>query len=507
MSPRLFAGGVATETNVFSPMPTGLRDFEVAGPQDPPEVRDRPLGGSTFRRYAAVSARRGWSYVQGTYAFALPSGLTTRSAYETLRDRLLSEIEAALPLDAVILHLHGAMVADGYGECETDTTARVRALVGDRAKIGVLLDPHCDLPQALVEAADAIVIYKEYPHTDIEDRGEELVTLIVRAADGEIEPEMAVFDCRMIGNYPTWRQPMRSFVDVMMAVEEEPAVLSVSLAHCFPWGDSVEMGARALAVTDADAKLASSVAEELGRRFYRLRSEVDLQPRPMDQALDLALAAAPASAPVVVADVADNAGGGAPSDSTFALRELLERKVRNAALAMIWDPVAVDQAFAAGEGATLKLRLGGKMGPHSGDPLDVTATVAALAPALVQRWPQTDGYLDVAVGECARLAVEGIDVIVSSTRHQVLGLEVFTGLGIDPGDRDLLVVKSANHFHAAFGPIAGEVLYMSTPGALSFDYPSVPYTLLDKRKYPWVDDPWSDDRRGEEHTGDAGDTE
>jgi microcystin degradation protein MlrC len=484
---RLFAGGVATETNVFAPMPTGLRDFEVTGPEDPPEVRDRPIGGPTFRRYAAAAEQRGWSYVQGTYAFALPSGMTTRSAYETLRDRMLAEVEAALPLDAVILHLHGAMVAEGYGECETDTTERVRALVGDQARIGVLLDSHCDLPQALLDVADAIVIYKEYPHTDIDDRGEELVTLILRAASGEIAPEMAVFDCRMIGNYPTWREPMRSLVDSMMAAEND-SVLSISLAHCFPWGDSAEMGARALAITDGDAERARSVAEEFGREFYRVRREADLQPLPMHEALDAAQAAT--NAPVVVADVSDNAGGGAPSDSTFALRELLARKVQRAALGMIWDPVVVDQAFAAGVGATLKLRLGGKMGPHSGDPLDVTATVTALAPTLVQRWPQTDGHLDVTVGECARLTVDGIDVVVSSVRHQVLGLEVFTALGIDPRDRDLLVVKSANHFHAAFGPIAGEVIYMSTPGALSFDYSSVPYTLLDKHKYPWVEDPW-----------------
>jgi microcystin degradation protein MlrC len=99
--------------------------------------------------------------------------------------------------------------------------------------------------------------------------------------------------------------------------------------------------------------------------------------------------------------------------------------------------------------------------------------------------------MDVRVGECARLTVDGVDVVVSSTRHQVLGREAFTALGIDPTARDLLVVKSANHFQAAFGTIAGEVIYMSTPGALSFDYPSVPYTLLDTRKYPWTDDPWA----------------
>lgn len=490
MSLRLFAGGVVTETNVFSPMPTGLHDFELAAPQDPDEARDRILGGSTFRHYAAVAADRGCTYVQGIYTFARPAGLTTRAAYEQLRDRLLGEVEAALPLDAVILHLHGAMVAEGYPDCENDMAARTRALVGEKAKIGVLLDPHCEVADELVEAADAIIIYKEYPHTDIEDRGVELVNLIIDAASGAVDPTMALCDCRMVGNYPTWREPMRSFVDSMFAGEDRSGVLSISLAHSFPWGDSVDMGARVLAVTDGDAEQASSVAEEFGRAFYALRREVDLQPLPMHDALDKAVASKSANGPVVVADVCDNAGGGAPSDSTFALRELLARGIENAAVAMFWDPIAVQQAFAAGEGATLTLRLGGKMGPQSGDPLDLTVTVTALTPELVMRWPQTEGYLDVPAGPCARLTVAGIDVTVTGVRHQVLGLEAFSGLGVDPAERDLLIVKSSNHFYAAFGPIAGEVIYMKTPGALSYDYSSLPYRHLDTHKYPWVDDPW-----------------
>lgn len=467
-----------------------MRDYAVSHPDDPEEVRDRVLSGSTFRRYAAVAAARGCAYIQGTYSFAMPAGTTTRAAYESLRETLLAEVESALPLDGVILHLHGAMVAEGYEDCETDIATRVRAVVGEKAKIGVLLDLHCDIARALVEVTDVVVLFKEYPHTDIEDRAEELVTLIIDAASGKIDPTMALFDCRMLGLYPTSREPMRSFVDAMMTAEQRPGVLSMSLGHSFPWGDSTDMGARALVVTDRDADLAAALAEEFGRRFFALRHDVSLWPLPMREALDRALSVTSVSGPIVLADVADNAGGGAPSDSTFVLRELLERKVENAALALIWDPIVVHQAFAAGEGAALTVRLGGKIGPQSGDPLDLRVTVTALAPDLVQRWPQTKGYMDVPVGDCARLTVDGLDVIVSCGRHQVLGLDAFTALGIDPTTRKLLVVKSFNHFYAAYGPIAGEIIYMAAPGALTFDFLSIPYTHLDTHKYPWVDDPW-----------------
>jgi microcystin degradation protein MlrC len=207
----------------------------------------------------------------------------------------------------------------------------------------------------------------------------------------------------------------------------------------------------------------------------------------MKDALDRAFALSPASGPIVVADMADNAGGGAASDSTFVLRELLKRKVESTAVAMFWDPIAVEQAVNAGVGATLSLRLGGKMGPTSGDPLDLTVTVNGLVPDLVQRAPLTHGHTEISCGESAWLRVEGVDVIVHSIRAQVRGLEVFTAFGIDPTTKHVLVVKSANHFRAAFGPIASQVVYMGAAGALTFDFPSIPYRHLDKDKYPWVD--------------------
>lgn len=479
MSLRLFGGGVATETNVFSPIPTGIEDFK-------PGNYDASLA-----RYAALAEERGHTYVQGFYGFAQPAGMTTRAAYETLRDGLLREIEEALPLDGVLLSLHGAMVAEGYPDCETDLVERARAVVGSRAKIGVLLDLHCDIAQGLLDAADVVLTYKEYPHVDIGERADELLGLIAAAAAGEIEPVMALHDCRMLGIYVTPLEPMRSFVDRMSETERRPGVLSVSLGHSFPWGDSVDMGVRTLVVADGDAELALRVAEELGRELFALRHEVSLAPVALHDALDKALSLPVGNGPTVVADIADNAGGGAPSDATFVLRELLERGAENVALAMIWDPIAVEQAVAAGVGATLTLRLGGKLGPTSGDPLDMTVTVEGLVPDLVQRWPQTSGRdVDIPSGDAAWLRAAGVDVIVNSIRTQVKGLEPFTAFGIDPAEKDIVVVKSTNHFRAAYEPIAGEVVYMSAPGALTFDFPSIPYRHLDRNKYPWVDDPW-----------------
>ena len=122
---------------------------------------------------------------------------------------------------------------------------------------------------------------------------------------------------------------------------------------------------------------------------------------------------------VVIADQSDNAGGGAPSDSTFALRALLNRGVTDVAIGMIWDPIAVRVAMSAGEGATLDLRLGGKMGPMSGDPLDLRVTITGIIPDMKQQWTQSEGPVAIDCGDSVALRCQGIDIIVNSSRGQV----------------------------------------------------------------------------------------
>ncbi|MCY4536737.1 MAG: M81 family metallopeptidase [Chloroflexi bacterium] len=486
---KVFAGGIETETNTFSPMPTGMTDFEVIRAADLDATMDLGGFGGPFNIFRRRCQERGWDYIFSLYAFAQPAGTTARSVYESLRDELLAALEAAMPVDIVLLPLHGAMVAEGYDDCETDLVTRVREIVGTDAKIGVELDLHCDLTQTLIDMTDAVVIFKEYPHVDINDRAEELFSIIADAAERKTRPTMAIFDCKMIGLYLTPVEPMRAFVEAMIAREKEPAVLSLSLAHCFPWADVPTCGTQMLAVTDDDPELAAQLAREFGKRLFSMRHELDPNSLPLDQALDKALARA--SGLVVVADQSDNAGGGAPSDSTFALRALLERGATDVALGMIWDPVAVQVAMSAGEGATLDLRLGGKMGPMSGDPLDLRLTVAGIIADMKQQWTQTEGPVAIDCGDSVALHCQGIDIIVNSQRGQVLSPTVFSNFGIDPQSKRLLVVKSTQHFYAGFSPIADEIIYMAGPGAIPPLFTEIPYKRVDLNKYPWVDDPFA----------------
>jgi len=477
---RLFSATIATETNTFSPLPTSIEAYKEGvflrpgeHPTDAPRMCTAPLFVARAR-----AAREGFTLIEGSCFAASPAGTTNRQDYELMRDEVLAQVEAALPLDGIVLGLHGAMVAYGYDDVEGDILERIRAIVGKKCVIGVELDPHCHLTLKRVQLADVIICYKEFPHTDVVERAEEVLDIVLRTLRGEVKPVMSVYDCRQIGSYPTTLPLMRSFVDRIKAMEGRDGVLSISVAHCFPYADVPELGGRILVVTDNDKKTADALATRLGEEFVSMRGKT--MPQFYSVAGGVAEGLAFNDLPVVMAEPSDNAGGGAPSDNTSILRHLIERKVESAAVGPLWDPVAVRLCFDAGKDASFPLRFGGKIGPTSGQPIDAQVTVTAL---VRDAW-QSFGPTRVPLGDCAAVRIGGIDVVLISNRTQALGLELFTNVGIDPRQRKLVVVKSTNHFMAAFGPIAKKVVYIESDAPLARDYRKIPYTRVNRPIWP-----------------------
>lgn len=482
---KMFMAGLSTETNSFSPMPTGLLGFEEGlihhgnATQDPVQYWTGPL-----HIWRDAAEELGWDVVESLSAHAQPSGPTVRPVYEAFRDEILADLRASGPIDVILLTLHGAMIADGYDDCEGDLIAACRALAPD-AVIGALLDPHCHLTEVMMDNATLLVAYKEYPHIDVPERAADLFTLARDAATGVTQPVMRDYDCRMIIAMPTPDQPMRGFVDAMQAREANDGVLSLSIAHGFPWGDHPRVGTRALAICDGDADLAQSEATRLGQTLWTMRHELHRDIPDLSRALDMAQAEP--NGPVVLADMSDNAGGGAPSDATFMLREMLARGMTSIATGIFWDPVAVRICREAGEGATLDLRLGGKCGPMSGDPLDLRVTVRKLASGQTQRF----GKLPAPMGECVWVETNGIDIVINDTRTQTFHPEAFEKLGIDLTQRKYVCVKSSNHYQAGFAPMAASIIPVATPGAITPDFANIPYTKRSRTYWPAIEDPFS----------------
>ncbi|MEO3386330.1 M81 family metallopeptidase [Mesorhizobium sp. CAU 1741] len=483
---KLFMAGLVTETNSFSPLPTGTLSFEEGGvtrgnaTTQPVQYWTAPL-----HVWKQAGEERGWQVEEGLMAIAQPAGPTVRSTYETFRDEILDGLRAAMPVDIVLLSLHGAMIADGFDDCEGDLIARCREIVGEDVVIGGLLDPHSHLTELMLKTTTLLVPYKEYPHVDVADRARDLFRLAVDAAEGRTRPVMRDHDCRIICAMHTPYEPMRGFVDAMSAREGKDGVLAASLIHGFPWGDHPRAGARSLVICDGDADKAEALAAELAQELLSIRSGLNRPHPDIETALDMALSN-PAG-PVVLADVADNAGGGAPGDATFLLEAIIRRGIDNAVIGIFWDTGAMRICREAGEGAELDLRLGGKHGPMSGQPLDLKVTVKRLSSDLTQRF----GDLPLPLGNVAWLQCGGIDIVVNDLRTQTFHPEAYTGLGIDLASKKLVCVKSSQHFHAGFAPIAAEVIHVATPGSITPDYANIPYRNRAPNYWPRMEDPFA----------------
>ena len=477
---RIFTGALATETNTFSPLPTGLaaftsREYLPAGTHpDHMTFYGGPLWVARQR-----ADEYGWTVIEGLVASAQPGGTTTRAAYETLRDELLADLRAALPVDMVLLGLHGAMVADGYDDCEGDILQRVRALVGPDVIVGAELDPHAHLSPLMVEQATVLVLFKEYPHIDVYERACELVDLCHAAYLRKQQPVAALVDCDMVVPMHTTREPARGFVSRIKALEGRNGILSISVAQGFATGDVPEMGTKVLVYADGDAASAQALARTLADELIGMREQLMVPYRSVDEALDEALAFD--DGPIVLADRSDNPGSGAAGDSTYLLARMRERGIRNAALGPMWDPVAARIAFDAGVGAELDLRIGGKVGPLSGAPVDARCRVVATHANMMMTG---NSNTQIALGDCALVDADGILIALVSLRTQAYHTDLFTQLGCDLAAQRLIVVKSAHHFYARYAPLARAVVYVAAPGSASPDWRSLPYRKVRLPKWP-----------------------
>jgi microcystin degradation protein MlrC len=270
---------------------------------------------------------------------------------------------------------------------------------------------------------------------------------------------------------------MMSLVKEVYELEKDD-ILSISLMHGFPWSDTSHAGATVVVVSDNAKKKSKELAQKLARKWFELKGTSQKKFLDVDTALDRATAQN--QGPVVIADVSDNPGGGAAGDSTFILRGLLKRKIKNAAMAALWDPIATDFARRVGKGVSLDLRIGGKVSPFSGQPVDLHVEVKA-----VFNHPSSPGqkkqYFDVWVES------EGIHIVLTNMRTQVVSPEVFSRLGIDPQKMKIVIVKSSQHFRAEFEPIASEIIYCDTPGSLNSDLKNIPYKKVPRPIWPLDD--------------------
>ncbi|MEA9393552.1 M81 family metallopeptidase [Acerihabitans sp. TG2] len=480
---HIFAAQLFTESNSFSPFPTDAAAFQAFGFWRGTASTDGANGqGAALAELRRLTESNGGRLSESICAFAQPAGPTKAEVYVALKAQILEDLQVAMPVNAVLLILHGAMIAEGFDDCEGDLLTSVRTIVGPSVPIGVTLDLHCHITASMLANADIMIAYKEYPHVDMIPRLREVFVLIWGMLNSGIRPVTCFVPCSMVGLWPTTNPAMRQLVLDMIALESDPGVLSVSLAHGFPWGDITGATAGALCITDNNPTLANATAHRIAGQFWGLRESA----RTKHISFADAIARGRQAPPAVIADMADNPGGGAPGDSTFALTALQEAGIAQAAFGCVCDPETVALCFAAGEGAQLKLVIGGTHGAVSGQPFCCKARIMRLIPQHIQSVKRWTSPLGSAVW--LRLEPE-IDVVVCNLRNQVYGQTAFTGLGIDLSGKQIIIVKSTQNFYADFKELSRNILYANSPGALTTDFGMIPFIRRSMDFWPRVQTP------------------
>jgi microcystin degradation protein MlrC len=485
---RIAIGGISHETNTFC-NPTPITDFARLEGET---ILAANRGVRSYLGGMIDAAERVGATVVPTYsANATPSGGAPAQDFRAMLDRLVASNRSVRPVDAVCLALHGAGAAEGCDDIETVILEAVREAVGPSVPVVATLDLHGNLRPEMLKPATALFGVHLYPHEDSYERGVEAVEFLVRylQAGGRIRPTMHLERFPLLfSSSSSDEEPVRSVNAFCQELERRPGVIDVTFFHGFSHTDIPDMSASVLAITDGDPELARQLAREVARHVWGRRTEFDRVRPGAEAAVAQAIAAvAEVGGPVVVNDYSDNPGGGGPGDGTHLLRALLAANRPRTAFAFIYDPEVAAQAHAAGTGATIPVRLGGRTYPLHGDPVVGSAYVKCLTDGhFVATTPMGRGRR-VSLGKMARLVMGEVDVLVSSVRTQVLDPEVYLLHGIDVTRYDIVALKSANHFRAGFRDLASRILAADTPGWTTGNVRNLPYRRI--RRPVWPLDP------------------
>ena len=485
---RIFVAGFQHETNTFAPSRADWAAFE-SGAGYPESTHGEamlarmapttlPMGG-----FIAAARERGWTLQPSLWAAATPSAHVTREAFEHIAGRIVGDARTG-GFDAIYLDLHGAAVAEHVDDAEGELLARLRAVVGEAMPLVASLDLHANVTARMLRNASAMTAFRTYPHVDMAETGGRAAALLAALLD---HGPLATHHVRLPFLLPlnaqcTLLEPARHLFRDISA-----SPLELSFAMGFPAADFPECGPVVFG-HGHDAMAVKQAVEALAGRALALRSAWRLELLAPDDAVERALTlAATARAPVVIADTQDNPGAGGDGNTTGLLHALLragagQRFPGLVALGLLHDAAAAAAAHAAGVGARLEVALGRSVRAFDGRPTDppvqARATVIALSDGVVRMsGPMTAGNT-ATLGPCALLDVDGIRVLVSTAKTQMLDLDLYRFLGLEPGAMRVLVNKSSVHFRAAFAPIASHILVAQAPGPMAADPADLPWRHL-----------------------------
>lgn len=486
---RIAIGQLWQETNTLNPIATTRADFEafgvVRGNALVEQMADmNELGGF-------IQSLRKWPEkpeIVGLVRLpAWPAGTATAETFAWLRREMLEAIRAALPVDAVLLALHGSMAAEGTPDVEGDILEAVRAMVGQKVPLVATLDLHANITERMVRNSDALVLYHTAPHIDVFETGVRGAAALRRILDGS-RPVTAFQKLPLV--VPAERANTQDPASVsfglrerLQALERDPRILSAGLATVQPWLDLPEFGTSVLVVSDGDRQLAERNCSEIAEFVWVHRREY--LPELVSIEDGVRAASEEKEGLVVLSDSADATTSGAPGDSNHLLREMLKYDWPRPALVTLVDPELVAECARRGVGSDFAAALGGKRDSRNSTPLTVTVRIEKLFQAKFIMSGHLAKNMPVDMGPSAVLRVGNIHILVTTRTGPHFAPQFFQSAGIDPFAAQLLVAKSPCGFRAAYASRASKIFVVRAPGCAPSDFWRYPYHNIPRPLWPW----------------------
>ena len=482
---RIAVGGIYHESNTFFSQPMTMEKFAEKDLHFGPDILEHwretcsEMGG-----FIEGGQRFKFELVPTVMAWGMPSGALTSETFETLSQMLLSRLEEAKPLDGVLLSLHGAMVSTSFADADGEILRRVRTALGPQVPLVVTLDYHANMTEEMVRWPDAITCYDTYPHLDQAERGLEAAGIMHRMLREGLRPKVALARRPLLPHILrqlTEKPPMSDAIALAHELEQRPEIVSVSVAAGFPYCDVPDAGFSVFAVAANDEAAARRAADQVADAVWNRRAEFQKALPLAEEAVRQALEEK--SGLTVLVDVGDNLGAGTPGDGTVILAELLKQGAQGA-LVLFCDPEAVAKAIEAGVRQRIRLKVGGKVDRHHGEPVEIEGVVRTISDGIYTNiGPMRDGVLDNQ-GRTAVIDTGGVQVVLTERRMPMWNLQQLRALGIEPTRLRIVVVKAAIAYRAAYAPIAHRIIEVDTPGLAAADVRRFDYKHLKRPVYP-----------------------
>lgn len=475
--PRIAIAGLGIESSTFSPALTREEDFHIK------------TDDSIFTSYSFLSPdsldRKRAHWFPALTGVALPGGIVTREAYESLVTKSLDLLKKNAPYDGLFFDIHGAMSVVGLDDPEGDFIIRVRAVVGKKTIISTSMDLHGNVSWRLAQHSDMITCFRMAPHEDaMQSKKRAVDNLLSRLESGKGKPAYKAWISVPIllpGEKTSTRvEPGKGLYAKVAPAAAQEGVVDAAIWIGYAWADEPRNHAVVM-VTGDDKEKVMNTAEALANSFWSVRSQFEFiaPTASLKESLDMAIASA--KHPFFISDMGDNPTAGGAGDVTWTLKEILARpefksgKGPSLIYASLPGPELVKKAMEVGVGGKVNEQAGAAIDARFAPPIRLAGTVEAIV--------HGDEYAETEVV----VKIGSVHVIVTKKRKPYHLEKDFTNLGLDPRQTDIVVVKIGYLVPELYDMRADWIMAL-TPGGVDQNLERLDFKRVDRPMFPFNKD-------------------